>query len=561
MKRFFTILCGLVLSVTLFAGCNLTSLNKAKYYQTVAVTVEGNEGYASYNKKYTREDVLNAFYNYSYSNVSQGSVTAKDGLDSAINTMIERDLLINYVKAEYFDKGILTFSSDDEKTARYNAFSYMQKQIYEYEDEVREEWEMNMIHDHDDEEESSEESTSRATYDAYEPTLEIVYGDNGEINFRNLATTETTTVKFDVPEKFADYIHVTDEDVSAEAYARYVAYLQSNAKALGKSTKESDVINAEVERLTKLYTESQYITIFENYINNLVSFDENDMLSDTVISNVLQKYRDDYRDQKNLYEDDEDAYHEAMAGDDISGIYYHKQYAGSPEYMYVSHILIKFSDKQTKLVENYKKELENGTLTQSKYEEKLENLVNSTVVTYEENGVAKTTTAAKVYDKVVNYVDTFGANEYERAELFNDMIYMFNDDEGIMNKDFAYVVNLDENVEDKMVAEFANACRDLDKNEGIGAIDQVVSEYGLHIIFHAGYVESPNPESMTDAQLLESLVEQKTQLSSQKSLFNLIYDSIVSSSNSTRENNIISEAKSNVKVVIYTKKCKSIIEN
>ena len=62
VKKIFTILCALMLSVTLFAGCNLTTLNKAKYYKTVVVTVEGDENHKSYNKKYTREDLMDAFY-------------------------------------------------------------------------------------------------------------------------------------------------------------------------------------------------------------------------------------------------------------------------------------------------------------------------------------------------------------------------------------------------------------------------------------------------------------------------------------------------------------------
>lgn len=566
VKKIFTILCALVLSVTMFAGCNLTTLNKAKYYKTVVVTVDGGEEYKEYNKEYTREDLLNAFYNYSYSNVSNGQVTAEDGLDTAIDSMVNRDLLINFIKKNYFDTGILTLTDEDQNQIRYEAYEYMQKQIYTYENTVREEWDRVLTSESDGEESESEESTSlRAEYTPYTPSLEPIMDGGNVVGFKNATLKEGSNVKFDVSENFEDFIHSTDEEVSAEAYARYVASLQKSAKSLGKSTKESDVIKAEIDRLIKTLTENKYITIYQEWFNTNQKFDtitSGEILKQDVVNNVLTEFRKQYESQKKLYEQSEKAYHTAMAGDDISSIYYHPNYGQGTEYMYVTHILIKFSDAKTKEVENLKSELKNGTITQEYYDRKMEELVERTPVTYEENGVTKTSNASSVYNKIVEYVNTNASDDdnVKRAELFNEMIYMFNDDEGIMNKDFAYVVNLDPNVTDKMVAEFANACRELDSTTGEGGITKVVSEYGLHIIFHAGHVTSVDESVLNnDQMLLNELVSHKTQLSSNKTLFDVIYDNLSFASVDTRSNDIVEQAKGYVKVTIYTKKAKSII--
>ena len=567
VKKIFTILCSLVLCCTLFAGCNVVQLNKAKFYKTVVVEVNGGEEHKSYNKEYTREDVLNAFYNYSYSNVNNGSVTPEEGLESAIESMVQRGLLVDYIKTNYFDTEILKFTTEDEKTIRYEAFEYMQEQIYNYENQVREEWDRVLTHEHHEEEETpEEETTTRAEYTPYVPTLETQFeGDNITGFVSNSVVAESTT-KLAVPENFSDFIQITDEDVSAEAYARYISSLQKVAKSQGKSTKEEDVLKAEIDRLVKTLTENKYISKYQEwYTKNQQFIQDGDIyrLKDSVMYQVLEDYKTTYDSQKKLFDLSEKAYHAAMA-EDASSVYYHPNYGDGAEYMYVSHVLIKFSDAQKAVVDGLKADLENNVITQAYYDSKLEEIINRTPVTFEENGKTKSSNAVNVYEYIVDYVNTYGGTDpKERAKAFNKMIYMFNDDEGIMNQDFAYVVNLDEEVEDKMVAEFANASRELNTNpdKGVGSLSEmVVSEYGIHIIFHAGLVSSPDPSGLNSQQLLNALVNHNTQLSSEKTLFHLLYDKLTTASADSRSESMINQAEGYVVVTKYPKKYKDLLE-
>ena len=98
IKKILTTIGALILSVFMFAGCNLIEVNNAKYYKQKVVTVKvDDEKYKSYEKTYTKKDLLNAYYNYSYEYVSQGQLTVKDGVEYAISNMDNSDLLYNYI--------------------------------------------------------------------------------------------------------------------------------------------------------------------------------------------------------------------------------------------------------------------------------------------------------------------------------------------------------------------------------------------------------------------------------------------------------------------------------
>ena len=100
-------LCAMVLSVFMLGGCNLITVNNYKYYTQKVVTVDIKDGYGaeydSYKKTYTKKDLLNSYYNYAYSYVQQGQLTAKNGVDYAMNNMINTDLLYNYIKINFFE--------------------------------------------------------------------------------------------------------------------------------------------------------------------------------------------------------------------------------------------------------------------------------------------------------------------------------------------------------------------------------------------------------------------------------------------------------------------------
>jgi len=555
-KKILTTICAMILSVFMFAGCNLIELNKNKYYNEKVVTIGLKEGYGeeykSYEKTYTKKDLLNAYYNYSYNYVNQGQIEVKEGIDYAINQMINSDLLYNYIKLNFYDndKYDLDFNFADANDARLQAFDSIQESIFELENEIFKEW--NIEFTGTDDLTDEEVKSLRASYTDYTPSVMVATINGKETIILNDTEIEVHDTRV-APEHFVQEIR--NEEVSREAYTRYIKQLQDAAKVEGLDTNEKTVLENEEKRLIEAYTKAKYLEKFENWYNKYYNFTYDSVnkvyvLNEDIQNKIVEAYKEDFIEQRDIYSQNESAYHEAMAGDDISKVYYHEN--SGNEYVYVSHILLKFSDAQVKEIEELDNKLTNKLISQERRDELVQEIANRTKVTYELNNKTYTSTADKVYERINNYVNTGdeilsnpNADEEEKqialtekAKRFNDMIYIYNDDEGIMNSDYAYVVNLDTEVQDKMVKAFADKAREMHSNGVVGSVsDMVITEYGVHIMFYAGEVKNVVEDINTLTAV--DLIKHHTQLSSNKSLFSLRYDELSNDAYSTSASNYI----------------------
>lgn len=563
-KKILTTLCAMFLSIFMFAGCNLIEINKQKYYNEPVVIVSLQDGYGqeykSYEKTYTKKDLLNAYYNYSYNYVSQGQMTDLEyAMDYAINNMVNADLLYNYVKLNYYDNPAydLDFTDADKNDAKLEAFDSIQNEIFTIEGEVFEEWDIEFT----DSDELSEEEvkTLRASYTSYAPSVVVQEINGKEVIVLNETEVEAHDTRV-APEHFVQEIR--NKEVSREAYTRYIKKLQDAAKVEGLDSDEKTVLYNEEQRLIDSYTRSKYLEKFENWYNKYYNFTYDSVnkvyvLNENIQEQIVESYKQEYIEQKDIYSNDESAYHTAMAGDKVGDVRYHEN--SGNEYVYVSHILLKFSDAQVKEIEELDTKLENGIITQERYDDLVQDIANRTVVKYEIDGKTYNSTADKVYNKISNYVNTGdailsdpNADEdekqialVEKAKRFNDMLYLYNDDEGIMNADYAYVVNLDTSVTDKMVKPFADKARAMHADGVLGAMsDMVITEYGVHIMFYCGEVK--NVVDDIDTLTAIDLIKYNTQLSSAKSLFSLEYDELTNDKYSTSATNFILDCRSKI---------------
>jgi len=572
IKNILTTISAIILSVFMFAGCNLIEVNNAKYYKQKVVAIKVNdEKYKSYEKQYTKKDLLNAYYNYAYQYVSQGQLTVKDGVDYALNNMVNSDLLYNYIKINYYenDNYDLDFTDADKNDAKLKAFDSMQNSIFEIEKVIIEEWNVDML---DELENAEEKKTLRAEYTDYTPSVVVMEIDGVEKIVLNNDANYVNDSRV-APDHFVQEIR--NKEVSREAFSRYVKQLQDVAKSEGLSTNQDTVLLNEEERLIQLYTQNVYLTKFENWYNKYYNFtydEENNVyvLNQDVQDSIVNNYKEEFLAQKDKYNaNDGKAYHDAMAGDDISKVYYHHN--SGNEYVNISHILLKFSDAQVKQIAEYDSLLERKIITQERYDELVGEIANQTKVTYEIDCKTYTDTAVKVYADIANYVnsgdsvitDPNSTDEEVRSALiakakrFNEMLYIYNDDEGIMNKDYSYVVNIDTEIKDKMVKPFADKARELHADGVIGAMsDMVITEYGVHILFYGGAVK--NVVEDINALTAIDLIKHNTQLSSNKNLFTVGYDALTNNAYSTNVNNYVADALKHVDVVKYVDNYKDL---
>lgn len=531
MKKILTYIFSLCLCIMVFAGCSLVQLNASKYYkQTVAEIVYSKDK----TYEFTMEDLLQAYNNYGYqlaqnnssSSSSSSSMTSEEILTKTAELMVQRHLLVEKIKEELGD-----LSTEEKNYIKRQTYDSINSQLASLEDTIRVEWDRKISED----ETKEDESTSlRASYTVYEPTVEKVVEEK-EVNGTTKLVTELKRVTDDEeidgtdPGEFKQAI--TDEDISKEAWKRYMKTLQDNNENLGKKYSDEKAFEKEIDRIYNLLVENRYISKYQTAITNGL-----EITAEAAVESYKEKYKRDYE----KYANDEAAYHSAMS-EDASSVYYHPN--SGNEYIYVTHILFKFSDEQTAEISNLKKLYQSNSISKEVYEARLEEVqsLENTVVKYEENGVTKTTSAALAYQDVLNNVGKYDKDiQFEaRAKEFNTYIYKYNDDEGIMNKDFAYVVNLDTSVTDKMVKSFADESRRLQNEEGVGAMSKpILTDYGYHIILNLGPVKNVVEYENIDNITWETLYNVKTQPSSEKTLFHVEYDTI--NTDSTRLSQVLS---------------------
>lgn len=541
VKKLMTTLCAFMLCIVCLTGCSWLEIDNEKYYDRIVVTIENTK---SFNKK----DLVEAFSNYGYQYYSQYQMSMEDSVNKTIESMIDRYLLMEVVKER------VTLTKAEKLQIKKEAFNYMEDSIQTHEDKVRSEWGLELKF-----EKPEEETTLRDEKTKYSPTTEFVDGRVIRVEARTEDHTghnhgpveEEENDELYIEEGFEDIEHftkeyryrvVTDKQVADEAWARYVKALQDAAKGEGRSTKEADVLLHEEERLIDLMTSNKYLEKFEEAFFDRTPVD---------VDSVLEEFRTRYYNQKDLFENNESLYHTAMQKASSEYVYYHPN--SGNEYVNVKHILINFNDYQKEEITNLNKRygisdvysVDNikNEVTKAEYQKELDKIVNQTKTTIDRDlldavlvstGVnagftGDTAYASEVYRLVERYVT--GNEHAEKSAKFDNLIYIFNDDPGIMNSEFDYVVNLDTEIQDQMVKTFADGVRALDtsnKGNGKGSISKVVTEYGIHILFHDGNAANIGSESdiNNDAALLSLLCNTMTTPNSNKSMFNYIYDKL-----------------------------------
>ena len=543
MKKFLSCLFSLVMCVSLLAGCNLIDLNKTKYFSQTVVEIVYNDN--TKTKKFTNEDLLQAYNNYGYQFAQNGTATtAKEVLRQTAELMVQRYMLVEEIKTK------ISLTQNEKNTLKKQTYDSVNAQLLELEGEIRVEWDR-VISQPDNE--TTEPEKLRDVFTEYKPTVKKETDSNG-LNPKLVRVNDEEEEQVSDPGEFVQ--NVTDADISSEAMKRYLKLLKENNDKLGKKVKEQDLLKNEINRIYGILEENKYINKYQTELLNKA-----DINSDAVVNAYKEKYKRDYE----KYYNNEAAYHEAMASDEGAGSVYYHPNSGN-EYVWVTHILFGFSDEQKAEIEKLKKDLESNTIEQSYYDARMAEVtsLDKTPVKYvNENGETVVTNAEAAFNDVVSGVNRYNAetNFTLRAEAFNNYIYKYNDDPGIMNKDFAYVVNLDTTVKDKMVKEFADEARSLFKADALkgsdvkGAISStpVKTDYGYHVILNLGAVKNVVEYKNIDSLTWNALYNVKTQPALNKTLFNYEYDLLNLDANlvSTYLNGVIADLTSTAKKINY----------
>ena len=426
--------------------------------------------------------------------ITKDGYSVEEAMEVVVNSIINRELVLMKAKEVL---GELTQAQKNEVWQE--VYDSVNEQLNEYEGQIKAEW--NVVYLQQEEEEEEE------TFDTYKPYEKEVIIVEGEF----VHAPEDEPV---VEEPIGDFVRENfnpgiDEEASgrtyaeiqAEAWKRYIRNLKNAEEWKNLSTVDEEVFERELARLYDIYEGNKYIALLEENFNNNLEIDN---------VAIVNKYIELVKESFTKTSVDMDAYHQAM-GSDSKNVYYHPN--SGNEYIYVSHVLIEYSDEQKEQIESLDAQLEAGDIDQITYDNELA-IIRSQIAGKERNSEGKEIGEAKLASVILAEIENALAaagNDLElKAQIFNDFIYKYNADPGMFNAEVPYVVNLDTEVQDKMVKPFADTSRELFL-EGEGSLSELVAtDFGYHIIYYSRPVEnliaydsllSITPEALYNAPL------------------------------------------------------------
>ncbi len=575
-KKFTICLMTVCLAFLSFTGCSLFELDTNKYYNQIV---------ASYNNgkiTVTMKELINGYYNFGNQDYDNSGDATIEGLESTIKTLLNRKIFIEALKegnaSVNLDK--ITLTQKQINDAWQSVYDYINEEITSEETTLRKADDAEIP----ESEESSTDSheTYENRYSPYTKTYTYINGvlqkvvtneevvnhsiDVFQISESELAQkTESEKAKLALENFRKLYWNQTDsilygsntntKSYSDEAFDNYIENLKNNEtdKSLSKNT--ADVFYRELDRLFEVYIENAYLTAYqEQYSKACETITENE---------ILETYKKMIETQIETYTTSSSAYTTAMTKEAAS-VYYHPN---TSDWFKVSHILIKFSDEQTKQIETLKNQLNNNDISKENYNKQVEQIKNQTTVTerYYENGVLKygnTYTAKQVLNMLTKAME--GKSYAEKMKIFNDYIYRFNMDDGVNNADTCYYIPTNpEN--DQMVESFANESRSL-RQQGAGSISSslVESTYGYHIVMYIGEITQLDYQSATLSSLNNIFINPFDEYASNgvtngKTMLDVVIEQITKSNYANHEQALIEQIIGDRTITYYSNVYKSLL--
>ncbi|MFQ6749480.1 MAG: hypothetical protein ACLRFR_01395, partial [Clostridia bacterium] len=455
--------------------------------------------------------------------------------------------------------GKITIQNNDRNEMWESTYNNMLGLLQDYEADVIADWKLPQP------ESSEAENEQKTEYTAYQKQAKIVKVDNDwKIQIiDNTDDTQEDLIYTPIGDKAVQITveqeldkHIAESNVAKEAQQRYIYDLKQYQKGRGFSTKNEDIWSNEINRVYKEVEQNKYLALYTEYLQKSAAAGQEEY-SIVDVNDVLGYLESKVTSNYIKYSVDPSAFNDDILGNRAE-TFYIKQDADLGEYFYVSHILVKFDENKFKALDE---SLKNGYISQADYDTRRAQLVSETLAkSYGEPREGYT--VEDLYADFSSAMNAAGSTQ-AKLDVFNDYLYEFNEDTGNKNKDFDYVIGTKNS---KMVDEFNEAARALyDNGNGqIGDISGMVeSTYGIHILIYLGPVENLfnvtdiDAFSLTNAtgDELSALVEKitTTQLSvlNTKTVFDLVYEKLITDNVSILEMLNLSTLKAGTKITTY----------
>ena len=581
-KKIATILMFLFSCFCILTGCNLFTTNNSAGLSSIVAT--------SGNISITREQLINAYNSSGYYYNQYYGYTMENALKKTIQDLINREYLLKYIDKESETNSSLELTKKEIYDVIIETWEYIDSSIKSVAEQVEKE-----LGIYEENEESSSSNTSNEDYSGYKPyTTKFEKGEDGLIykieeeveDFFVPTLTENTKYEYDFNRSLKGY----NNDLAKLIKNRYFSALKRNEANYSQNNDTDEVIfKKQIKKIYENNLENAKLQKFQNIIKGSYGLEKQQdeetnsnrfYVNNNTLTEMLNKYTTTYNANKEIYQ----------LAKSINSNYYFKTITNSSnreKYFYFGegeeelltcvHILVKFSDEQLAKIKEY----EEDPYIQSDVEEivKIAKSQQKTFTTERdfetgkdvENGL--TLSVSQLFSNLTNDINNidygYSSEYYLQAitDVFNKYIYKYNMDKGIMNAKFDYIVGTKTS---QMVDSFTEVVRKLYNNgventqsnysvtaeydenvtlkfpKGVGYagaysepfLEESTNYTGYHIVLFTGKLKNIDPSILTADNLFDKL-SQKTSLSYNQTLFEMLYDLASSDNYDTIQSNIL----------------------
>ncbi len=564
------LLCMLMFCMSIFAGCSLVTRDMAKYLATTVIEITLNEPLGNDNDKMIvqKRDLISAYNTYGYY-YQQNGYSKEEALNMTIELLINRRITI--AKAEEFYPEL----SVKEKT-------YLWSETYDALNDNFNSYLNDVLGITDSSSSSSDDEVKFNGYDKNAVLKEV--DDKLLIEKTESASTKIDEFKYTVARdfdknedreliysNFVKFISDQRDKNYTEAFNDYFKALLSSEEGQKLSEDKISVFEREIKRLYKVVYENYMIEKYEEYYTT-------DESNESYITpkQIVDLYSSKVRASYTKYEIEGASTYDSDMTNSANSIYYYKDQG--TKFFKVAHILFKFNDEQSARYKQIETEYNSGKYTKEVRDAELDKLYASIVpIAREKNedGIYVEKENKASYEKSSQALRDYIANEvakeegkFNKADRFNELIYQYNEDPGMMNPSDIYTIGVDGegNAVSSFVPEFNEAGIALyNKGNGqIGDISGLVrTENGLHVLFYAGEIENLydgiNEKFSLSDKAVVKLYNERPNILLNKTYFDTLYDELVSDNYAIFENLQMTEIKKAYTITVYPDSYKDLI--
>lgn len=517
MKRKFTgiILCLMMVCISVLSGCALiTRDQKAYLYQVVSSVVDKK---TNERINITKKDLISAYNSYGYYYEQYYGYKKEEAVKKTLDLVVNRKITIREAKSIYSD-GL----EDKEK-------SYLWQQTADaLEDNF-----MSYLNDRMGVSSSSNSSSSdERKFVDYTPKAELDT-TTGDFKIAKLTSLqkELDSFKWDnvlrdantkegreqIYTNFVGFVNQPNSKAYTDAFNDYLKALKKNEKGLDLSTKTNEVFLREIERLYTVNYENYMITKYDEHFTNYSPY------ATITDEEILRLYAGQVKAGYTQYVIEKDSAYETNMQSDPTAINYYREGGEDTKFFQVAHVLFKFDTDQEAEYKRIQSDYNKNIYTEEwAYEQDIKNLVSKVAPKIQKTAEGTLTdenqTILQASEDEKNAIDmaAYIQNEVakknglkDKATLFRDFIYKYNEDPGMIKKDDSYTLGYtigvnksekkgdsdkyaaDYKVYSNFVTEFTDAAVGLYENAVDGGVsDYIVTENGVHVLFYMGEVKN-----------------------------------------------------------------------